>query len=150
VNSAMLPNPVWHSSGQDSPTGGGCFHSIKSSQARVPVLQQMHATPRRSADVLSISASETGLTHDRAGPEESRSSPLSEISVTQRQCWKYQQVESGRGESPPRIIIAMGPSISRPGAPLAIASGTRPSPVTNCECGGRARRRLFGPRRIRK
>src|SRR6266404_6686400 len=32
--------------------------------------------------------------------------------------------------SPPRITIAIGPSISRPGSPLPIANGSRPSPVT--------------------
>src|SRR5712692_4279644 len=34
-------------------------------------------------------------------------------------------------KSPPRIMIAIGPSTSRPGAPLPIASGSRPSAVTS-------------------
>ena len=33
--------------------------------------------------------------------------------------------------SPPRITIAIGPSISRPGSPLPIANGSSPRPVTN-------------------
>jgi hypothetical protein len=33
--------------------------------------------------------------------------------------------------SPPRITIAIGPSVSRPGSPLPMARGNRPKPETS-------------------
>ena len=45
--------------------------------------------------------------------------------------------------SSPRITVAIGPSISRPGSPLPMASGKSPKPVTSAVIKMRANRRLY-------
>lgn len=60
---------------------------------------------------------------------------------------RFRRVEVTR---PPRITVAMGPSISRPGSPLSMASGKRPSPVTKAVINMGARRSEVPRRAVSK